>query len=36
MQDLNTLHQFLQTEILYSCEDLVIPHHYKWNILKTY
>lgn len=36
MQDLNTLHQFLKTEVLYSCEDLVIHHHYKWNILKMY
>lgn len=36
MQDLNTLHQFLKNEVLYSSEDLVIQHHYKWNILKMY
>lgn len=36
MQDLNTLHQFLKTELMYSYEDLVIHHHYKWNILKMH
>lgn len=30
----STLHPFLKTEVLYSCEDLVIHHHYKWDILK--